>query len=151
MLNEISEDDFEQEVLDTDTLTIVDFFMPWCIPCAPMAERLEKVSKSYPNVKFYRMNAMKNAALADKLNIKAVPTLLFFKTGNKVNTQVGLAPEDKIKSKIEESLLPGQNLQGTPGARDLRHTIGEIKTEECEECEALESLKTYLERRKGGG
>lgn len=107
-VTEINEADFEQQVLDSDTLTVVGFSAQWCIPCRPQGEILDRLSREYGGrVKFVKLDVDRNSELADKLNIKSVPTLLFFrKNGGGVEVQVGLATEEKLKSRIEKLLQP---------------------------------------------
>lgn len=99
-VREINEQDF-LEVIESGLPAVIDFSAAWCMPCRSMSDIVDRLSQEYQGkVKFYKLDVDKNTALADKLNVKSVPTLLFFRNNN-VDAQVGLAHEDRIKSKIE--------------------------------------------------
>lgn len=100
---ELNEDNFLKEVLG-DAVVLLDCYSPWCLPCLRQDEILSKLSGEYKKVKFCKLNTDTNPELADKLKVKSVPTLLFISSrdGGKIEVQVGLKGEERIKSKLEE-------------------------------------------------
>lgn len=108
MTVEIGEANFLEEVIESDIPAVVDFSASWCLPCQPMSNLMDKLSEGYQGkVKFFKLDVDQNTELADKLNIKSVPTLLLFNSQGKVGALVGLAAEEKVKAKIEELLIGG--------------------------------------------
>ncbi len=102
MIEELTQHNFLGQVADSDTLSVIDFYADWCVPCKPMRRIMEKLSGEYDGkVKFYRLNTEENKELARKLKITDIPTILFFKDAAHIDIQRGTAPEDKIKAKIE--------------------------------------------------
>ncbi|GAH45852.1 unnamed protein product [marine sediment metagenome] len=105
-MKEINEDNFLEEVLESDIPVVVDLFTSWCMPCRRMGDMLDQLSQKYQGkAKFYKLDIDKNRELADKLNIGSVPTLLFFGRDGEIEAQVGLVSEEKVKSKIEKVLV----------------------------------------------
>ena len=101
---EISDDNFEAEILQSDKPVVVDFWAPWCGPCKAIGPLVEDLASTYGDkVKFAKCNVDDNPLTPGKYGIKAIPTLIFFKNG-KVRDQItGMV----AKSRLEESL---QNL-----------------------------------------
>lgn len=102
---EITDQMFGQEVLQSDKLTIVDCWAPWCGPCKMMLPVLEKVSQQYADkVKFTKINVDENPDISQKLGIVSIPTIVFFKDGKEVDKIIGVMPEKKIGEKIDNLL-----------------------------------------------
>src|SRR5574344_3139796 len=94
----ISEEEFNESVSGKG-LTLVDFFATWCGPCQMLGEVLEKISKDYNIVK---VDVDKAQNLAMKFDIEAVPTMIIYKDGKKVDRLEGFYPENELKEKIDE-------------------------------------------------
>lgn len=106
MTKKIQDQQFEEEVLNADKLTIVDFWAPWCAPCKTIAPFLEKVADEYAKrVKVVRLNVQQNKKQAFNYQVRGIPTLMFFQDGAAVKRLVGVHSPDKIKEVIED-LLP---------------------------------------------
>lgn len=104
-MKEINENNFFEEVLEPDIPVVLDLFTTWCTPCQRMDDILDQLSKEYEGkAKFYKLDIDRNSALADKLNVKRVPALLFFGRDGEIEAHVGLVSEEKIRSKIEKVL-----------------------------------------------
>ena len=93
---------FDEEVTKTDRPVVVDFYAPWCVPCKKMAPRLDALAGEFTNsVKFVQINFDDAPALAERLNVPGVPTLLFFnKDGNLVDGVVGLTTVEVLRAKL---------------------------------------------------
>jgi len=85
-------------------LVVVDFYADWCAPCRALEPILEKLSKEYDEVKFYKVDVMENPDLPARFFVSALPFLLFFLNGLPVHAVSGLIPEDDLRDLIESFL-----------------------------------------------
>lgn len=100
-----TEDNFEKEVLQSDTLCIVDFYADWCGPCKMMAPVIEELAKEYSGkTKIGKLNVDENPKLAQKYKVMSIPTILFIKDSNVIDTIVGAVPKDTLIEKINSNL-----------------------------------------------
>jgi len=105
MVKEITDANFEQEVIKAKTPVLVDMWAPWCGPCRMVAPVIDKLSTQYEGkIKFCKMNVDDNQATASRYQIMSIPTMLLFKDGVVADTIVGAVPESSIKSKIDKLL-----------------------------------------------
>jgi thioredoxin len=80
MVNELTMENFERDVLDSRTPVLVDFYSPWCGPCQAMEPAFEETSKTYEGrVTFAKVNVLKQRELAGAIGIRATPTLVLFR------------------------------------------------------------------------
>ena len=103
-MQEVNESDFENEVLKSSKLTVVDFTASWCGPCKMMSPVFEALSKEMTNVKFLKLDVDENQEIASKYNVLGVPTFLVFNKGKEVARIVGGISKDQLKSKIQSAL-----------------------------------------------
>ena len=98
----VSNDTFEQEVLKSESLVMVDFWATWCGPCKIVAPVVEELAKEYEGkARFAKVNTDENQDLATKYNIRGIPTLMFFKDGEVKDQIVGAVPKAQLKSKLD--------------------------------------------------
>lgn len=93
----LNKENFEEEVLKSDKTVLVDFWAIWCGPCQMIAPAIEEIAKQ-GKVKVGKVNVDDNQELAIEYGVMSIPTLIFFKNGNKVKEVVGF----HSKSELEE-------------------------------------------------
>lgn len=103
MVVEINSENFI-DVINSGSVTVVDFFANWCGPCRKMAPLLEEVETELTNVKFAKINTDENIEMAKKYQVSGLPTLMVFKNGEAVERIVGLMPKNSIITNIEKHI-----------------------------------------------
>lgn len=99
-MKEVSSVEVDQ-LVQSDTLTIVDCYAPWCAPCRALKPKLEAISQDFSNVNFLALNIDVSPEFVKAHGIRSVPTLLFFKSGSVVHTMIGLPSEKLLEDKIK--------------------------------------------------
>jgi thioredoxin 1 len=102
---EITDDNFEETVLNSDTPIVVDFWAEWCPPCKLIAPSLEQLADEYVGTfKVGKLNVDDNRETAMKYGIRSIPTLLVIKEGDVAEQIVGAHPKNTLKDKILSAL-----------------------------------------------
>ncbi len=102
---EFTDASFKEEVLESDTPVLVDFWAPWCGPCKIISPLVEEIAKEYQGrLKVGKLNVDENAQTATQYGIRGIPTLLLFKDGQAVEQIIGAVPKDYIISKLDPHL-----------------------------------------------
>ena len=105
MVKEITVDSFNTEVINSDKLTVVDFYATWCGPCRKLSPILEEVETELSDrVNFAKIDTDDNIDAAKEYQVSGLPTLLVFKNGEVVERMVGLMPKSSIITNIEKHI-----------------------------------------------
>ena len=105
MAHEFTDANFKTEVLESDKLSVIDFWAEWCGPCRMVGPAVEQLSKTLEGkVKTVKLNVDENQEIAVKYGIHSIPSLLLFKDGKEIARTVGAAPKEAYQKFIEESL-----------------------------------------------
>lgn len=101
----ISDNTFENEVVESSTPVLVDFWAQWCGPCKAIAPILDEISQKYSGkVKFVKLDVDQNPATPPKFGVRGIPTLILFKDGQVSATQVGMLSKAELISFIDENI-----------------------------------------------
>jgi thioredoxin 1 len=99
---DFDEGNFEREVLQRPGLTVVDFWAEWCVPCKQMTRLLGDLAEELPEgVLVGKVDADHNRTLVERYGVRAIPTLVFFKGGEVVETRTGVDRRQVLKKAIE--------------------------------------------------
>jgi thioredoxin 1 len=102
---ELTDNNFETEVLKSNIPVLVDFWAPWCAPCKTIAPTMEAVAQAYRGrAKIAKLNVDQNVSTSTRYNIKGIPTLLLFKNGLVREQIVGSTSRESISRVIDKHL-----------------------------------------------
>lgn len=102
---ELTPNNFEKEVIDSETPTLVDFWAPWCGPCKMIAPHIEKISRDYTGkLKVCKLNVDEVPQIATRYAIMSIPAILLFAKGKVMEKRVGAMGHDEIEKFIQPYL-----------------------------------------------
>lgn len=102
MALELTDANFQSEVINSDVPVLVDFWATWCMPCRAIAPVVEEIATEYAGkIKVGKVDVDNNRETAMNYSIRSIPTLLIFKDGQPVETIVGAQPKSAITAKID--------------------------------------------------
>jgi len=103
---EVNDATFDQEVLKSEQLVLVDFWAVWCGPCKLIAPVVESIAASFAGkLKVAKVNVDENSGTPSRYGIRGIPALLFFKGGKVADQIVGYVPQDVIEEKVKRLLV----------------------------------------------
>ena len=101
----ISDDSFEQEVLQSEKPVLIDYWAEWCGPCKMIAPVLEEVASEYADkIRVAKLNIDENPATPPKYGIRGIPTLMLFKNGEVEATKVGAVSKAQLAAFLDENI-----------------------------------------------
>lgn len=101
----VTDDNFEEEVLEAPLPVLTDFWADWCAPCHVLAPIIEQVAAEYDGkLKVTKLDVDTNPLTATRYGIRGIPTMILYKEGQPVETLVGWMPKEQLVGKLEPHL-----------------------------------------------
>ncbi|HEY7966532.1 MAG TPA: thioredoxin [Solirubrobacteraceae bacterium] len=102
-LSEVTDSNFQAEVLESETPVLVDFWAPWCGPCRIVSPILEEIAAERPdNLRVVKLNIDDNQQTAAKFDVLSIPTMILFEDGAPVKKVIGAYPKKKLEAQLFE-------------------------------------------------
>ena len=103
-LPDVTDGNFQADVLDSDQPVLVDFWAPWCGPCRIIAPHLEELAGERDDLRIVKLNVDDNPQTASQFSVMSIPTLLLFKHGQVAHQIIGALPKNRLVQEIEPAL-----------------------------------------------
>lgn len=100
MITELNMSNWNDNVINSEKITLVDIWAPWCGPCRQLTPIIEKIKNEHPEYNICKLNADDNRELVISLGVRNIPTCILFKDGKIVDKFVGVLPEADILYKL---------------------------------------------------
>lgn len=101
---EVTDTNFQAEVLEADTPVLVDFWAPWCGPCRMVAPVLEEIAGERDDLKIVKLNVDDNQQTAAQFEVLSIPTLILFRHGAPAAKVIGALPKRRLEAELEPAL-----------------------------------------------
>ena len=104
-LPEVTDGNFQAEVIENDKAVLVDFWAPWCGPCRVIAPSLEEIAQEREDLEIVKLNVDDNQATAARYDVMSIPTLILFKNGEPAHKIIGALPKGRLVQELEPQLV----------------------------------------------
>jgi thioredoxin 1 len=98
---EVTDSNFQAEVIESETATLVDFWAPWCGPCRMVGPVLEEIAAERDDLKVVKLNVDDNQQTAATYQVLSIPTMILFRNGAEAKKIIGAFPKKKILEQLE--------------------------------------------------
>jgi thioredoxin 1 len=103
-LPDVTDTNFQAEVLESEKPVLVDFWAPWCGPCRVVAPVLEEIASERDDLRIVKLNVDENQQTAAQFDVLSIPTMILFKNGQVAKKVIGAYPKKRLESELESSL-----------------------------------------------
>ena len=103
-INDVTDADFQAEVIEHEKAVLVDFWAPWCGPCRVIAPSLEEIAGEREDLRIVKLNVDENPQVSAQFGVMSIPTLLLFKHGQVAHQIIGALPKSRLVQEIEPAL-----------------------------------------------
>jgi len=103
-LSDVTDTNFQAEVIESDKPVLVDFWAPWCGPCRVVGPVLEEIAGERDDLRIVKLNTDENPQTAGAFQVMSIPTLILFRNGQPVKKVVGAYPKRKLVQELEPAL-----------------------------------------------
>ena len=103
-ISDVTDNNFQADVIEADTPVLVDFWAPWCGPCRVVAPVLEEIAGEREDLKVVKLNVDENQQTAASFGIMAIPTMVLFRNGQEAKRIQGALPKKRLEAELEPAL-----------------------------------------------
>jgi len=104
-LSQVTDNDFDEQIINSDIPAMVDFWAEWCQPCKMVTPVIEELARNYQGkIKIVQMNVAENRDTPARFGIRNIPTLMLFKRGEVAQTIIGAYPKSRIDEELKRLL-----------------------------------------------
>ena len=103
-ITEVTDTNFQAEVLENELPVLVDFWAPWCGPCRAIAPALQEIAANREDLRIMKLNVDDNQQTAAQYQVLAIPTMILFRNGQEAKRIQGAMPKKRIEAELEPAL-----------------------------------------------